>query len=652
MTPPALPLSVSPKILLLRRMAIFVPSALIAAFGCYLGWQLAGGLEGVLDSPLDLVAFTVFTLLFTMLSFTSWAVLTGLVLWFVGRGQVPLEREAMTIPMAELVPSTATRTAILVPAYHEDPHEVFARVHTMRQSLAALQPKGMKSDIDIFILSDSQNSDSIETEAKTYEAFVAALDGHGPAVFYRRRPNNTGYKVGNIKEFCTRWGGAYDHMLVLDADSLMSGQTIRRMITLMERHPRVGLLQTCFIPIGRDTLFCRIMQFSTRLYLMPAALGLEFWQGANGNYWGHNAIMRTKAFTETCGLPELPGKAPLGGRILSHDIVEAALISRGGWEAWLLPNIPGTYEELPTNLIDFMQRDRRWCAGNLQHQHIIRADKVPFGNRMHMILGIMAYASGPLWLTFISLGLLGSFVDSSSMGVQLATAGLFTPTDEGTTLFALTMTLLFGPKLLTLLQAFLRPTVRKSFGGGLRLLQSAVLEQLFIVLQQPTVMLFYTTFVITPLFGQVVKWEAQPRSERGITWKEAFARHKYHVALALMFAAVLVASHKTATVVGLTPVIVGLLLSPAFTVFTSRASLGRKARSLGMFLTPDELMPEPEVKALQLRLEQPLKAPKGKVVLPELPNEAPATMPTQLLRYPKVQALPQSGMALEEASGN
>ena len=643
--------SVSPNILLLRRLAMFVPAAIITLIGCSLAWQMMGDFTGTSNDVLDLLAFIAFSLLFAMLAFNSWAMFLGLGLWLGGRRTVPLEKEALAIPRKHLVPSLTTRTAVLVPAYHEDAHEVFSRVRAMHQSLSALQPAGSTSDVDIFVLSDSQNPSAIEAEAKAYRACIATLGKHGPSVFYRRRPNNTEYKVGNIKEFCTRWGHAYEHMLILDADSLMSGETIRRLITLLERHPRVGLLQTCFLPIGRDTLFCRIMQFSARLYLMPASMGLEFWQGPNGNYWGHNAIVRTRAFMETCGLPVLPGSAPLGGRILSHDIVEAAFIGRGGWEAWLLPNLPGTYEELPTNLIDFMQRDRRWCAGNLQHQHVIRAEGIPFGNRLHMILGIMSYASGPLWLGFILIALLGTLTSTSHTGLQLATAGFFTASNEGTMLFRLTMVLLFLPKLLTFLLAFVQPRIRKSFGGGINMLASAVLEQLFAMLQQPVAMLFYTTFVIMPLCGNVVRWEAQPRSERGINWREAFLRHRSHLLFAASLFLLLAALDKTSTMLGLLPVFIGLMVSPAFTVFTSRASLGQLARRCGLFLTVDELTPAPEVKTLQKLIAQPLPTVAHNLKLPRLPGTAYSPMITQLLRYPAPanQPIRRSYLALEKA---
>lgn len=643
---PTAPL-VPQKVLVLRRLSALVPAFLLLAVGVYLAWNMAGGWQGLSASPLNIALFGIFVLLFGMLSFTSWAMTLGLLLGLAGRRRTPLEREALAIPAQDLKPSTTTRTALLIPAYHENPHEVFARVRTMRAALAALQPEASPSDIDIFILSDSQNPQAMEEEAQAYQSLMATLPSHGPAVYYRRRTDNVDYKVGNIKEFCTRWGGAYDYMLVLDADSLMSGETIRRMIALMERHPRIGLLQTSFMPVGRETLFCRVMQFSARLYMRPASLGLEFWQGANANYWGHNALLRTKAFLETCGLPTLPGKAPLGGRVLSHDIVEAALIARGGWEAWLLPTLEGTYEELPTNMIDYMQRDRRWCAGNLQHQHFIRADGVPFVNRLHMVLGIMSYATGPLWLLFVLLSIVAMLLTGGdTTTLNLATAGLMGDTEVSETLFVYTIILLFGPKVLTLGIALVHPRLRRSFGGARPLLESALLEQAFGMLMQPAAMVFYTSFVIMPLLGRVVKWEAQPRSERGIGWREGVLRHRKHLMLGAALLAIMTVVPGTASKVWLSPIVVSLLVSPAFTVLTSRISLGRALRRGGLFLTVDERTPCLTLESLHRKLASPLPPVEGLRTY-DLPPESPASMPLQALRYPKKpKASPGHGASL------
>jgi len=86
---------------------------------------------------------------------------------------------------------------------------------------------------------------------------------------------------------------------------------------------------------------------------------------ASSNYYGHNAIIRVAAFAEHCRLPVLSGRPPLGGEILSHDFVEAALMRRAGYFCWQLPELRGSYEELPTNLLDYAVREPALDAGQL-----------------------------------------------------------------------------------------------------------------------------------------------------------------------------------------------------------------------------------------------------------------------------------------------
>ncbi|MEI9964607.1 MAG: hypothetical protein WDM92_07790 [Caulobacteraceae bacterium] len=99
--------------------------------------------------------------------------------------------------------------------------------------------------------------------------------------------------------------------------------------------------------VNARTPFARLQQFANRLYGPVFALGHQWWAGAEGNYWGHNAIIRVQAFAESAGLPHLPGKRPFGGHIMSHDFVEAALLRRRGWAVRMAPALQGSYEETP-----------------------------------------------------------------------------------------------------------------------------------------------------------------------------------------------------------------------------------------------------------------------------------------------------------------
>ena len=222
------------------------------------------------------------------------------------------------------------------------------------------------------------------------------LGALGARVFYRRREKNTSRKAGNIADFVSRWGGAYAHMVVLDADSLMTGATIVQLAAAMEADPDAGIIQTLPLIINRNTLFARVQQFAARIYGPVIAAGLSAWMGRDGNYWGHNAIIRTEAFARYCGLPDLRGRPPWGGHILSHDFVEAALMRRAGYAVYMLPTLGGSYEESPPSLIDLSIRDRRWCQGNLQHMRVLFGRGFHWATRQHFLTGIFGYLTSPL----------------------------------------------------------------------------------------------------------------------------------------------------------------------------------------------------------------------------------------------------------------
>jgi len=261
------------------------------------------------------------------------------------------------------------RTVILVPVYNEDPVTTFSRVAAMDASLTACHDP---AQVHFAILSDTRKEDIAAQEVATFARLVAERNGMG-RFFYRRRENNVGKKAGNIEDFITRSGGAYDYAVILDADSLMEGGTILQMIRRMEAEPRLGLLQTLPKVIRARSRFGRAMQFSASFFSPIFARGLAMMQGETGPFWGHNAIVRVRAFAESCGLPALRGKPPFGGHVMSHDYVEAALLARSNWIVRLDDDLGGSYEEGPENIVDHAKRDRRWCQGNLQHSRIIGA---------------------------------------------------------------------------------------------------------------------------------------------------------------------------------------------------------------------------------------------------------------------------------------
>ena len=394
-------------------------------------------------------------------------------------------------------------------------------------------------------------------------------------------------------------------MIVLDADSIMTGNALVTLARLMEAHPQIGILQSLPLPAGHETLFGRIVQFGSRLQSPMLSSGLAFWQVGDGNYWGHNAILRLQAFTAHCELPRLSGRPPWGGAILSHDFVEAALMRRAGYEIRQLPELEGSWEEVPGNVIDYVARDRRWAQGNLQHLRLLNYPGLRFISRVHLITGIMSYVSSPMWLALLLLSSLLSIIETAKLP-QYFLPGLRSlfprwpeiRTGETGLLIVVTLAVLLLPKLLGALLVVANGRTRRAFSGTARLCTSLLLEQAFSVLLAPTMMLFHATFVIQTLLGKSVSWNAQPRGERGVTFAEAFRRQKWQLLTGLVWAAVILefAPH---FFWWLTPVFAGLVCGIPLTVVTSRSSTGRVARRWGLFLVPEETDPPPELRPLQ-----------------------------------------------------
>ena len=292
------------------------------------------------------------------------------------------------------------RTAVVMPIYNEAPSRVFGAMQAIFEDV---ERTGQAHAFDFFLLSDTTDANVWIAEERAFIAMRARLPQ--ARFYYRRRRKNLSRKAGNIADFVTHWGGHYPHMVVLDADSLMTGEAIVGLAAAMEADPDAGIIQSQPLVINRNTMFARLQQFAARIAGPVIGAGLSAWMGRDGNYWGHNAIIRTRAFADHCGLPDLPGKPPFGGHILSHDFIEAALMRRAGYTVYMLPDLGGSYEESPPSLIDLAARDRRWCQGNLQHARIIGAKGFTLATRQHLAHGIMGYLASPLWMAQLLVGI-------------------------------------------------------------------------------------------------------------------------------------------------------------------------------------------------------------------------------------------------------
>jgi membrane glycosyltransferase len=490
----------------------------------------------------------------------------------------------------------ASRTAILMPLYNEEPARAAAAIEAMASELVAL---GEGRSFDLFILSDTTDGDIALAEEEVVWTLRRQV-ADGMAIYYRRRERNTAHKSGNIREFCERWGRGYDHLLILDADSLMEGTTIVELTRRMEQDPDAGLIQTVPRLHGGTTLVARMQQFAGRVYGPVLASGLAWWTGREGNFWGHNAIVRARAFMESAGLPELPGRPPFGGPILSHDFVEAAMLRRAGWSVLLADDLQGSYESSPATLVDLAVRDRRWCQGNLQHARVLRAKGLSWVSRFHLMTGILTFVSSPLWLLFIlatlALGVQDELTrpEYFTRSITLFPAWPHMDPVRAFHTFLLGLAILAAPKVLGLL-AFVvagggAKRVRAS--GGVLFPFSFVLEILLSALLAPIMMLIHCGLVTTILAGRDSGWNAQRRGDQTLPWLEVARRHRWHVAAGVILA-IAGRSISWHMVAWLSPAALGMVASVPLSLFTGSPRVGRWPRRLRLLQTPEEVEPPP-----------------------------------------------------------
>jgi len=487
------------------------------------------------------------------------------------------------------LPHLMSRTALLMPTYNEQPARIMAGLQAIRESLGET---GAAEAFDLFILSDTTDPAIWIAEEAGFLALRERTGGYG-SIFYRRRPKNVARKSGNIADWVTRFGGAYVQFLILDADSLMTGETLVRLAGAMERHPDVGLIQTLPIITGATTLFARVQQFAGRVYGPLIAHGIAWWHGAEGNYWGHNAMIRTRAFAEQAGLPELSGRKPFGGPIMSHDFVEAALMRRGAWAVHMVPGVRGSYEEVPPTLTDLAVRDRRWCQGNLQHLAVLPTRGLAAMSRLHLLTGIGSYITAPLWLLFILTGIMiavqARFVppDYFPQGKSLFPQWPVIDPVRAMWMFVGTMALLLVPKLLGCVAILLRREERRRWRLA-RLVGGILYETLVAGLIAPVVMLTQTIDVAAIVLGRDSGWNAQRRDDGVIPARETRRLYRRHTLLGLLLGAVAWAV-SLSLALWMLPVVLGLALAIPLALLTGRR------RSSGLLRTPEDLEPPPVV---------------------------------------------------------
>ncbi len=475
---------------------------------------------------------------------------------------------------------STSRTAILMPVYNESPLGVFAG---LQATIDSLRETGQAERFDVFVLSDTRDPEVWLEEERTW-SLVATNYIDGPKIYYRHRYQNTSRKAGNIEDFCKRWGALYDYMLVLDADSVMSGPTVVEMVRRMDADPEMGILQVPPVPVNRLSVFARLQQFASRVYGPIFVKGLSSWAQRYGNYWGHNAIIRIQPFMNHCRLPILPGVAPLGGEILSHDFVEAALMVRAGWKVEIAEDLEGSFEECPTTFLDAVKRDQRWCQGNLQHARLTACEGFLAFSRLHFTIGVMSYVSSLLWMIFLVLSLTGAAWEHQSIE---STFGA-----ETLALFAVSMGMLLLPKVYGLIAVAIHPRPIAEYGGWFRLIGSVLFETLLSILLAPLTAYYHARFVLAILMGRKVEWDSQQREDCGVPLKAAFREHWKQTAFGLILLGGLIA-FLPSLIAWFAPIYVGLIGAIPLVMFLGSPRIGRAILRQGLLTTPDETNPAP-----------------------------------------------------------
>ena len=566
----------NPRGTTLARLVVFGGGAWLIAYGIgeMVGVVEAGGIVG-LEWPLLIL----FALTYGWIALSAMSGVVGFLDGF-------LEQRRANRPAPRKL---KTRTALVMPVYNENPARMVGALRAMAEELRDV---GAADGFEIFILSDTTDG-NVWIEEEIAFATLRATIGDIMPIWYRRRYKNTARKAGNVADFVTRWGGRYDHMLVLDADSVMSGDAMYTLALLMEDDAGAGIIQTLPIIANRNTLYARMQQFAGRIYGPVIARGLAVWHGRDGNYWGHNAIIRTRAFAECCGLPDLTGRKPIGGHILSHDFVEAGLIRRAGWGVYMVPWLSGSYEESPPSLLDVAARDRRWAQGNLQHLGVIAAAGLRWPTRVHFATGIMSYVASPFWLILMIVGLALSlqarFIrpEYFTRDFSLFPAWPRFDAERSFELFLFTMGVLLLPKVLGVVESIWRSDVRRRAGGAVKIVVSFLIETLLSALVAPVMMLLQTRHVAEILLGRDSGWKTQRRDDGGIAFGEVVRHHWRHVAIgAAMAVAAYVVSRPI--LAWMSPTLIGLVMAIHVSYLSGSATLGLTLKRLGLLLTPEE----------------------------------------------------------------
>jgi membrane glycosyltransferase len=562
---------------------IFVATLNVVTY-LLMAWWMASILGDGGWSIVDGVMFACFLvgLPWTVLGF--WNAAIGL--WLLKVARDPLSETAPYLAAAHGTADIKVRTAVFMTVRNEDPERAFRRFDVIRESTLAT---GQGKAFAWFVLSDTPDgSDAAQAEELAFDAWKASR-GNPDDIIYRRRTENTGYKAGNVREFCERWGDHYELMLPLDADSLMSGEAIVKLVRVMEAYPKIGILQSLVVGMPSRSAFARIFQFGMRHGMRSYTMGQAWWVGDCGPFWGHNAVVRIKPFRDECHLPILPGGPPLGGHILSHDQVEATFMRRAGYECRVLPIEMGSWEENPPTILDFTKRDTRWCQGNMQYWPLVRTPGLKPMSRFQLAWAILMFLGTPAWTLFIALGAIKPF---------LADAETF-PETSAILLYVTFLLMYLSPKIAGFVDILASQEESARYGGRLRFIAGAITELVFAFLLGAVSTFRVTIFMVGLLFGKTVSWNGQARDAQRLPWDIAFQGMWPQLAFGTVVMTLAFIGSPTLFWWGLVMTL-GYVVAIPFGVLLADPALGERFARWRLCGIPEEFDTPAEVKAVQV----------------------------------------------------
>jgi membrane glycosyltransferase len=495
----------------------------------------------------------------------------------------PVEQITPVVAKAHANDPVFVRSAILMTVRNEDPARAFARLRVIKNSL---DRTGQADKFDFFVLSDSNRKEVFPLEEAAADAWRKEFPGVSQ-LYYRRRDNNEGYKAGNVRDFCERWGKNYELMIPLDADSIMTGETIVKMVRIHQANPRLGILQSLIVGMPSKSFFARVYQFGMRHGLRAYISGYAWWHADCGPFWGHNTTIRIQPFYDYCKLPLLPGKPPFGGHILSHDHIEAMMMRRAGYEVRVIPEELGSFEETPPTLLDFEARDVRWANGNLQYVKLLDMPGLQPVSWIQLFLAIQM---------FVGQGAVVLFAVVAALAAALAAEGNTFPFWSALAFYAVFIGLFIAPRVFGIMDAALRSVAR--YGGAMKLLLSGAIDMAFTFFHAPLQMFAASYFMVAALFGRKTRWDGQQRDGYRVPWNAAARTFMPHTLFgsALM---IFVALSAPNALLWFIPFVTGLIVVMPFAVYSSSPEFGKWAERHKLCAMPEEFdMPE-EIRAVQ-----------------------------------------------------